>query len=664
MISRFIFSKNEILLNYIILPTQFTKLCRLALNSESNLYRKLLFSATSILLAGVILAPLTGFLSGTAGIPVWYQDTFMFGWIMLILSGGVAAVGLWTGGFRPVRWTYIDFAILALVVYMMIRASYMEFTPQSAWAQISFLAGSYFIPRMLWSTMNPKGFQLFLVILLTVGILETVYGLGQLYGWWPSHHDFFAITGTFSNPGPYSGWLACLIPISIYGILQGSKPTRNRSLHYTSWIYLALASLVLVPATSRAAFLAAGVGSIVVAWPRIKKWGVWNRSWVKGTIAVVLMIGLLGLYLIKKDSADGRLLIYKVTTNMISEAPILGWGWDGFPKMYNTFQSQYFSQGDGTEREKYLADNVMYGFNELLEFTAEMGMVGLVMLSAITVLLLRKWRKQSLMSRLLPLDYLGLGVVTSWCTFGLFSYPFSIPTLAVILPVAAAGLITGLNAKDDTEADIVFQFKKSGAVSGKIFSLILILTLGGSGAYWVSNYQPIVRKWVAANVHQSQQRYDQANRLYLELYPELENEGWFLQYAGKSFSLNQQYVESAQMLERALHFSADPAIYTTLGMDYTLYGSEENPSKKARAESLLSHVKFISPYKYYPRYLLAQHYFHTDQIEKAVAEAERVMEIVPKIASPATNDIRLTMKRLVEQEIFQPEKTRVRKDIE
>lgn len=634
------------------------------MTSASNKYHKLLFPVTSILLAGLVIAPLSGFPPVTAGIPIWYQDTFLFGWIMLILAGGVAAAGLSTGGFRSIRWTYIDLGILVLVIYMVIRTLYMDFTPQSAWAQISFLAGSYFIPRILWPSVSPGGFELFLVIILAAGILEVLYGLGQLYGWWPSHHEFFTITGTFPNPGPYSGWLACLIPISIYGILHGNTLHQARSLHYASWIYLVLASLVLVPVTSRAALLAAGVGSIVMAWPKIKEWQVWNRSWIKGSIAIVITIGLLGLYLMKKDSADGRLLIYKVTANMISEAPILGWGWDGFPKMYNNFQSEYFSQGIGSEREKYLADNVMYGFNELLEFTAEMGTVGLVILSAITVLLLRKWQKQSKKSRLLPLHHLGLGVIAAWCTFGLFSYPFSIPALAVILPVAVAGFITGLNSKDHSETENIFQFQRSGLISGKIFPLILIFTICGSGAYWVGNYQPVVQKWVAANVDQSQQRYDQANELYRELYPQLENEGWFLQYAGKSFSLNQQYVESAQMLERALHFSSDPAIFTTLGMDYTLHGLEENPSNKARAESLLTHVKFISPYKYYPRYLLAQHYFHTDQLEKAVAEAESVMNIVPKVASPATNDIRLTMKRLVEKEIFQPVKTQVRKDIE
>lgn len=402
---------------------------------------------------------------------------------------------------------------------------------------------------------------------------------------------------------------------------------------------------------------------MVVAWPRVKNWSIWNRTWIKGVVVVGILIALLGLYLIKKDSADGRLLIYKVTATMIAESPVVGWGWDGFSKMYNNFQSEYFSQGFGSEREKYLADNVLYGFNEILEFTAEMGILGLAILTGITILLLRKTRQPLKVSNFHPVR-LGVGVAAAWCTFSLFSYPLSIPTLAVILPITAAGLNSGSGQQKMTESNHGSRIKNLERILEKFIFPILIMILSGFLAYWVIYYTPVVNKWVEANVHQSQKRYEPAIRLYQELYPKLDNEGWFLQFAGKSLSLHQQYKESAQMLERALLFSSDPAIFTTMGLDYTLYGLEENPSNQSRAESLLSHVKYISPYKYYPRYLLAQHYFHTGQIEKAVAEAEQTMNIIPKIASPATNDMRLTLKRLVEQKIFESEKTKIPRNIE
>src|SRR5690606_32813275 len=160
--------------------------------------------------------------------------------------------------------------------------------------------------------------------------------------------------------------------------------------------------------------------------------------------------------------------------------------------------------------------------------------------------------------------------------------------------------------------------------------------------------QPVTQKWVEANVLQDQNQHEEAIDLYRSLYPKLSEEGWFLQFAGKSLSLNQQYEESAEMLEQALHYSSDPAIFTTLGSDYTLYGPENDPGIQSRAETLLTQVKNMSPYKYYPRYLLTQHYYHTGQIEKAIAEAEQTLNVIPKIASPAINDMRLTLNRLID----------------
>lgn len=626
-------------------------------------YRKFLGTLPVIFLSGLVIAPTLGLPGPVAGIPIWYQETFMIACFMLGLAGIVSVVGLWGGWVHAFRWNRIDFGILVLLIYTLFRTGIMDFTPQSAWAQIAFLAGGYYIARTYWSVIDFRRFEQLAVIILIVGILESSYGLGQLYGWWPSHHETFTITGTFSNPGPYSGWLACLIPVSIFGILQGTTRLSSRILYPTSWIFLALASLVLIPATSRAAILAAGIGSIVICWPRVKNWGIWRTTWIKGTIAVGILVGLLALYLIKKDSADGRLLIYKVTTSMIAEAPLVGLGWDGFQARYNNFQSEYFSQGLGSVREKYLADNVLYGFNEVLEFTAEMGILGLILLTVISVLLIRKWRQESKASNLRPEDHLGHAVVVTWSVFALFSYPLSTPALAIILPIAVSGLVTSLTIKKSS-ANIDIALLSREGIAGKIAISILILACSGYAAYWVGKYQPVVRNWVDANELQIQQRYGEANKIYRELYPDMAHEGWFLQYAGKSLSLNQEYAESASMLERALHFSADPAIYNTLGRNYTLYNVVGNVGNYARAESLLSHAKHISPYKYYPRYLLAQHYYHTDQIKKAVAEAEEVMKIVPKVHSPATNDMRLTMKRLVEQEIFTPEKTKVPRDNE
>ena len=530
----------------------------------------------------------------------------------------------------------------------------MEHIPQSSWTQIIYLACSYFMARILWSQFDMRRLHQLLIIILITGILEALYGLGQLYGIWASHHSLFSITGTFFNPGPFSGWLAAVLPIAVYGVLlekTASVPS-GRTLYYLGTVFLICAALVLIPAESRAAILACVLGTVVAAWPKIRSLPIWRYRWVKSALATVTLASLLGLYFLKKDSADGRLLIYKVTAQMIADAPLTGWGWDGFQRLSNTYQADYFLQGHGNEHEKYLAGHIEFGFNEVLEFTAEMGLIGLLIVCGIAFLLVRRWQdRPSTSFRHTPVDYLAAGVTVAWCTFSLFSYPMSIPALAVILPVTIAGINTALIHRD---------LEKSGPVDRNTFSFRLLvcaflLACSGYGFYWTTHYIPLSLKWKAANIHQSNKEYSMANYLYRELYPDLQNEGLFLQFAGKSLSLEEQYDESTPMLERALLFTSDPTIYTTLGTDYSLSGPY-NTEKNDRTEYLLTQAKYMSPYKYYPRYLLAQYYNAVGQSGKAREEAAELLKIQPKVISSATAEIRTVMESIVQQKFTYPVK--------
>ena len=47
-------------------------------------------------------------------------------------------------------------------------------------------------------------------LLIAAGTVEAVWGLLQVYGYEPSKHSLYALTGSFYNPGPYSGFLIYL----------------------------------------------------------------------------------------------------------------------------------------------------------------------------------------------------------------------------------------------------------------------------------------------------------------------------------------------------------------------------------------------------------------------------------------------------------------------
>ena len=51
--------------------------------------------------------------------------------------------------------------------------------------------------------------------LILLGGVEAVWGLWQIYGLAVSNHSLYALTGSFYNPGPYSGYLAMVFPICL-----------------------------------------------------------------------------------------------------------------------------------------------------------------------------------------------------------------------------------------------------------------------------------------------------------------------------------------------------------------------------------------------------------------------------------------------------------------
>jgi hypothetical protein len=52
-------------------------------------------------------------------------------------------------------------------------------------------------------------------LLLAWGVKEAVLGLLQVYGYEASNHSLYALTGSFYNPGPYSGFLAMCLPLFV-----------------------------------------------------------------------------------------------------------------------------------------------------------------------------------------------------------------------------------------------------------------------------------------------------------------------------------------------------------------------------------------------------------------------------------------------------------------
>ena len=157
----------------------------------------------------------------------------------------------------------------------------------------------------------------FFVIIISVGIFEALWGLAQIYGIALPHHTVFILTGSFYNPGPFSGLLSVVFPICM-GVFLKYK----RGLHSLALLGV-LVILIMIPAgMSRTAWLGMIVSSAWIYWHTRIGWHKTRkcftkysfRTWNVASVSVILLFGVSwGLYHIKKDSEDGRLFLWKVS---------------------------------------------------------------------------------------------------------------------------------------------------------------------------------------------------------------------------------------------------------------------------------------------------------------------------------------------------------------
>lgn len=282
--------------------------------------------------------------------------------------------------------------------------------------------------------------NLLLPIILTLGYAEAVIGIMQWLDYLPSHHYTFEFTGSFYNPGPYACYLAISIPIAINLMMNSNK----RLIKWASMGFVFMCSL-LIPATlSRTAIVACLLGSMVAMFGNIrnilKKSKVSTNNYIYGLIALCCIIAALTtLYIIKKDSADGRLLIWKTAVQAIKDAPLNGVGWDNVAGAYGEAQERYFASGNASEQEIMVADAPEYVFNEYLQTAIAFGpFAALAMIAIMGCALTTALRNKSY-------GFAGCAAAIAIVMFA--SYPLQFPLFAVTISLFLIGCFMSSSSK-------------------------------------------------------------------------------------------------------------------------------------------------------------------------------------------------------------------------
>ena len=465
--------------------------------------------------------------------------------------------------------------------------------------------------------------------LILMGGIEAVWGLRQIYGFATSNHSLYAVTGSFYNPGPYSGYLALVFPVCLYEWLRLNaikQRTWKESVgYYLSFGVLLLLVCVLPAGMSRSAWLAAGVSCLCVY--------AWHMDWtdkfrllwqqqrqrvlmaVVGGFCVLLLAGYL-LFVLKPDSARGRLFMWKITCRAIAEKPLTGYGIHNFAAAYGNAQETYFAAGDYEPWEERVAGSPEYAFNEYLQAAVELGIPLAVCLLVVVVLCLYRGVRKG--------RYGICGAILSLMIFSFSSYPLQLPVFIVTFGGLLVACLSGADR---------WQW------------LGLAVSVGIIGGFRLKNdlqVEQACREWMNARVLYNAGAYQSAEKEYGRLYPLLRDRASFLFEYGHGLHKQQQFSKSNRILKEALQRSCDPMILNVIGKNYQQMGD------CLSAEDWFIRSTHRLPGRIYPYYLLAKLYAEPSfrQPDKFEKMKRMVLTKEPKVHSTAIRQMREEIKKI------------------
>lgn len=526
-----------------------------------------------------------------------------------------------------VTWTVLWMAVLVLLSMVCVASSGLlpaETVGQWVWFdKASFLLAGCILSALIFKS---KGDFISLDsviswVLVVLGGSEAILGLRQLYGFATSGHSMYALTGSFFNPGPYSGYLAMILPVCLYQWLVCGR----RGGRVVSGGVMLLILCVLPAGMSRSAWLAAGVSCLCVY--------AWHMDWtdkfrllwqqqrqrvvmvVVGGFCVLLLAGYL-LFVLKPDSARGRLFMWKITCRAIAEKPLTGYGIHNFAAAYGNAQETYFAAGDYEPWEERVAGSPEYAFNEYLQAAVELGIPLAVCLLVVVVLCLYRGVRKG--------RYGICGAILSLMIFSFSSYPLQLPVFIVTFGGLLVACLSGADR---------WQW------------LGLAVSVGIIGGFRLKNdlqVEQACREWMNARVLYNAGAYQSAEKEYGRLYPLLRDRASFLFEYGHGLHKQQQFSKSNRILKEALQRSCDPMILNVIGKNYQQMGD------CLSAEDWFIRSTHRLPGRIYPYYLLAKLYAEPSfrQPDKFEKMKWMVLTKEPKVHSTAIRQMREEIKKI------------------
>ncbi len=536
---------------------------------------------------------------------------------------GLAIAALFFKDHIKFQWNLLDFLVVFYCIYSILnKLGHLQNFQYDihSYNQLAYMA-LYFAIRLL-----PKQelvFDSVVALIMFLGFSNIIYGILQVFGLAPLISTIYRITGTFPNPAPFAAYLAIIAPLSFL-LFPGFA---SKKVNFIRTCLFVIFAIVIVYTASRAAFLALVVMGLAFTYrhyqDNIRKWKYWTIG-----IAMAASISLVTvLYAIRPASADGRLLIWKVTSKMITDAPTVGSGIGYFDDHYSRYQAAYLASEKASFNEKYLSGKVHFPFNEYLGIWVENGLMGLFLFLLMVCIPIYAVLKNRCKEGKLFFPVAGL---VGLLIFALLSYPFHVTAISVVFFVILA-LISYQIDKLVLLGKINFKKAQpwflSFGIAVYLFVSFMVIRQIEAIKLW-HNAKDMVAYNTAASF-----------KIYSDIKPLMTNNPSFLYNYGAEMADLGYYKLAIKLFEELKLKHQDINLYSQTGRCYEalkLYSlAEENYQKAADIRPLMLAAKL----------LLFRLFISSGNEEKAKEQAKIILDTPVKIptleAEKIRNDMRL-----------------------
>ena len=506
---------------------------------------------------------------------------------------------------------------------------------------IDILCLVYFIYNLLWLLVTSKTknietiYLFFFLAMLYINIrnISSIYYKYILYSFpfivishfiyyicWENPYYFLyehkgVFTGFLHNSGLWGEFVAMTLICNI-GLIHLNKKSKKTS---TLLIFVSfIVSFMLYESDSRASWLSFAIGILTFFSPLIIKH--LPKSIIIRTGRLLILICLCtylisGLYSYKKDSADGRILIWKISLEMVKDKPILGYGFDGFRKNYMNYQAAYLQEKQLPETINNLADDNHHAFNEFLRIIIEQGIIGVIILFIFLTTI-----GYTIYKYKLYIDTVSRTIIsclTALLFFSFFSYPLSTFHINALIVILLAGLAC---SSQDTP---IWKLQIRSISLIIPYSIIFFIS-----SVYLFSYSKANSDWLNTlkGVYTNDNILEEARK-------KLSGNPYFLSTYGKYLNKKKRYSKAASILSQSI--KEYPSYYTVmeLGISYK--------AQKKYTEAMHCFVKAMHmiPHKIKPLYFMMELYYDQKNYKSAIQLSNRILCKQPKIRSSELNII-------------------------